>query len=564
MSSPFSSSPSLSRSTILSIVDSLGQSVTLSTSVQDFLVRQLEVKLRDLIDSSVQFMRQSQRHQLTITDLNLALKTRNCESIYGYTYSSSESAAKSSDSLDLPMCLLPMDDFFLAPTRVLTLDEIFTRDKQINKQKIPKEPKIQIEWLAVEGKRVGKQQTMQQIEQQVSEQLENSSKLRKIQKEIELAQKSRTGTGSGVGVGLGFSGNFVVPPPPVNISPALTVLLSPEHQVFFERVLTALLGPDNRLKSAALQAVQLDDGIHQLVPHFSQWIADQTLAHIHSISALRSILQLSHSLLLSHHLHLEPYLHQLLPALLTCLVGKKIGSPMADHWTLRDEAAALLGKIAQKFSFFYVGLVPRIAKTLITALIDVQKPLTTHCCLTLLYPIMADQSKPQSVQEATLVFHALLNAAAAAAREEIQYKREIRLAVLGNRNEQQNGEEKEEEDTAMEVETKKAKIEKSKQNGQSKLMKGNVVNQEEISINVAESLVSNPSTSISHLLDLFGDSLLPRIIHESDWTPGPFGHWNPSLVDYGKPVPNELTELPAHNRIRQTEKVSYDLASMFL
>ena len=35
------------------------------------------------------------------------------------------------------------------------------------------------------------------------------------------------------------------------------------------------------------------------------------------------------------------YLHQLLPGVLTCVVGKRLASgPAEDHWSLRDQAAA--------------------------------------------------------------------------------------------------------------------------------------------------------------------------------------------------------------------------------
>lgn len=38
------------------------------------------------------------------------------------------------------------------------------------------------------------------------------------------------------------------------------------------------------------------------------------------------------------HLDLSPYLHQLMPALMTCLVAKRMGvQPGEDHWGVRDQ-----------------------------------------------------------------------------------------------------------------------------------------------------------------------------------------------------------------------------------
>ena len=43
------------------------------------------------------------------------------------------------------------------------------------------------------------------------------------------------------------------------------------------------------------------------------------------------MLQALQSLLANPHVQMEPYLHQLMPAVLTCLVGKKLGvSPMTE------------------------------------------------------------------------------------------------------------------------------------------------------------------------------------------------------------------------------------------
>lgn len=79
-------------------------------------------------------------------------------------------------------------------------------------------------------------------------------------------------------------------------------------------------------------------------------------------------------------MHLEPYLHQLLPSILTCLVGKTLCADPAsdDHWALRDYSASLLEKIVLSFGSAFVTLQPRLAKTLVGALLDFARPLTTH------------------------------------------------------------------------------------------------------------------------------------------------------------------------------------------
>jgi len=79
------------------------------------------------------------------------------------------------------------------------------------------------------------------------------------------------------------------------------------------------------------------------------------------------------------NLNIESYLHQLLPAILTCLLGRKFSdNPNDNHWLLRDYCAHMISQLCNKFCNSYPSLQPRISKTLIQAFLDPKKPLTTH------------------------------------------------------------------------------------------------------------------------------------------------------------------------------------------
>ena len=69
----------------------------------------------------------------------------------------------------------------------------------------------------------------------------------------------------------------------------------------------------------------------------------------------------------------------MMPVILTCIVGKQLGNdPAENHWDLRDSAAVLLRKICNTYKSSYGTIKPRVIKTLIRALLDPSKPLTTH------------------------------------------------------------------------------------------------------------------------------------------------------------------------------------------
>lgn len=72
-------------------------------------------------------------------------------------------------------------------------------------------------------------------------------------------------------------------------------------------------------------------------------------------------------------------LHQLIPPILSCLVGRTIcESPQQDHWTVRQRAASLIATICERYGKSYHTLQPRITKTLLRAFLDPARPLTTQ------------------------------------------------------------------------------------------------------------------------------------------------------------------------------------------
>ncbi len=66
-------------------------------------------------------------------------------------------------------------------------------------------------------------------------------------------------------------------------------------------------------------------GLHPLVPYLIKYTADELLASAPYTPALLLLLRLVRALLRNTDLRLDDYLHQLLPALLTCVVASGVG-----------------------------------------------------------------------------------------------------------------------------------------------------------------------------------------------------------------------------------------------
>lgn len=165
---------------------------------------------------------------------------------------------------------------------------------------------------------------------------------------------------------------------PTVIKPIVKHELSREQQVYYKSVTDGLLGNDDHFRRLAVESLKEDPGLHQLLPYFSQFVAEKVTANLGCLSVLESLVQLTEALLENPNLFPEPYLHQLLPATLTCVVGKRLSATQAeDHWKLRRRAAKVVGTICKEYGRSN-RIQSRVTKTMINAFMDAEKPLATH------------------------------------------------------------------------------------------------------------------------------------------------------------------------------------------
>jgi transcription initiation factor TFIID subunit 6 len=156
--------------------------------------------------------------------------------------------------------------------------------------------------------------------------------------------------------------------------------LSREQQLYFRSVTEGMLGTDIPYQERALESLGKDPGLHQLLPYFAQFIAEKITTMLGDLPKLQILMKFTQALLQNPSLYPEPYLHQILPAVLTCIVGKSVcTNPRDDHWALRKRASKVLGIICTKFGQHgSPSIQTRITKTMIGALLDAKKSLAAH------------------------------------------------------------------------------------------------------------------------------------------------------------------------------------------
>ena len=167
--------------------------------------------------------------------------------------------------------------------------------------------------------------------------------------------------------------------------------MSKELVLYFDKIQAAVLdeNPDEevlRLREAALESVRTDPGLHQLVPYFVNFIANQVTHRLDDVFVLRQMMELTAALVSNTHLFLEPYAAPLCAPVLTCLIGRKLGGDdgsgagpggidaVREGYLVRELAASLLGRIAGAYARTNTQLRPKLTRTCLKTLLDPTRP----------------------------------------------------------------------------------------------------------------------------------------------------------------------------------------------
>ncbi|KAJ1910804.1 histone H4-like TAF Taf6, SAGA complex subunit, partial [Tieghemiomyces parasiticus] len=358
--------PVFPKDTIKNISESLGI-VNLKDEVAVALSQDVEYRIYEIIQEAAKFMRHSRRTKLHTEDIDYALRVRNVEPLYGHG-ALGDTVFRKVDTL--------AEEIYIVDDEELDFDKILN----IPLPPAPRDVTYTAHWLAVEGV----QPAIRQNPAPIPVETEEPALLNGKRARTESIPPSITGPSNTVTAGGDNSASAAASSGPGGVKPLVKHVLSKELQLYYERVTEALLAEDDMLRSTALESLTVDPGIHQLVPYFTQFVAHQVTKHLRHLPVLHTMLLAVRALLDNSRVFMEPYLHQVMPALLTCLVGKRLGSatdsletPTAvkvendtamdedgpthsttttsgpgasfDHWNLRQLAATLVARICNNY-----------------------------------------------------------------------------------------------------------------------------------------------------------------------------------------------------------------------
>ena len=243
-------------------------------------------------------MLHSRRQKLSVDDVNSAMKLRNLEPLYGFE-----------PTEPLAFRSVPNTGLFYVPTDELDVETIL-------QEPLPKAPQpmcLTSHWLAIEG-----------IQPQIPQNPVIPERNSIGETVTPIANKAETCVLPGKRDILEDA----------EIKPQVKHVLSKELQLYYDTIISDLLDGSSvsltEYSNAALSAISAlknDAGIQQILPYFVQFISEIVPKSLHQGLRLRMAMDMVGSLLNNGHLFVEPYLHQLMPPVLTCVVGKSLGEP---------------------------------------------------------------------------------------------------------------------------------------------------------------------------------------------------------------------------------------------
>lgn len=374
--------------TVKDAAESLG--VNLPEEAAKNLAMDVEYRIHEILETAIKFMRHSKRKLLMTSDINYALKMLNIEPLYGYDIS---------QPLNFKEALVGAG----GQTLYYVDDHEIEFEKLINQElpKVPRQTSYTAHWLAIEGVQPMISQNplpseikaLPPIIRGATSSILGTDILNGVSEKDSKSSAGGSNTGSANGASNGSTGKKEKE---VEVKPLVKHVLSKELQLYFDKVAEVLVSTDpekESLKYAALTSLKNDPGLHQLVPYFIQFAAEQITNQLRNIEILSTMLEVISALVENKTIFLDPYVHALMPCILTLLLAKRIGPVIKESSSSSDEvifealqkqlavrefAAILLQHIIKVYGSSYSTLMPRVTRTLLRALLDSTKPIGTH------------------------------------------------------------------------------------------------------------------------------------------------------------------------------------------